>query len=82
MKCPNDPGPSAYSAWICLCNYGKDNAKAALTNLFNGWLQPDEIARARRFGADPDVSEEQASMMLKRLEQDANHAYSMWRSTQ
>ena len=74
MTCPNrKPG---YSTWICHCSNG--GPRVALANLYNGWLSPDSIRRAREIAKDAGKTDAELTKLLGELERDASHAHGFW----
>lgn len=58
------------------------NAKGALSVVWNSWLRPEQIDRARAMADNPLVTEEEARAELRRLEECATAAHDMWLHSQ
>ena len=78
-RCRNNPRGD--HDWLCFCPATGQSAKAHLAGFYNGWVSSGRIDAARKLGCDPAATEDQAERLIRTLEDDANHAYGMWRET-
>lgn len=76
MTCPNRD-PDSYE-WICLCPEKGKTAKETIPKLWNSWVQTLILALQKKVDS---LTEEQALDELKKLEDEANSRFQMWRGT-
>lgn len=83
--CKNKDKYSSEQDWICFCPetyLNKLSAKQILKTACNSWLSENDIRLARKFAEDSSTTEEDALLLIAKLEDHANGAYQMWRNCQ
>ena len=69
--------PRSYE-WICLCPAKGKSAKETIPNLWNGYVQNLIVPLQKKVDS---LTEEQALKELKKIEDEANYRFQLWRDS-